>query len=284
MAKAEAKPASSTTKAEAKPTAEPIKKAPPVEEVDDREEDLDEDGEFEDEEEDGEEEDDEEEEDEEEEEEDVAPAKVAKKPPVVRAPVAPKAPVSPENDPTWWIPHAVLGVIVLIGVFGFFGFFNGIAGSFMKKSAPATSASAAPTPAASPAAPTATLRVSAVRPTPARPGAATAVVDADPTFGASRIVVRYKGAKNSKQERTKEQAKKRADDALKKLGTGAKFEEVAAEFSDEETAKTTGGKLGNFKRGTYDPSLVQTVEKLEVGKTSAVFESPEGYEIVTRSK
>ena len=113
MAKAEAKPASSTTKAEAKPKAEPTKKAPPVEEVDDQEEDLDEDGELEEEEED----DDEEEDDEEDEEEDVAPAKVAKKPPVVRAPEPPrKAPVSPDNDPTWWIPHAVLGVIVLIGV------------------------------------------------------------------------------------------------------------------------------------------------------------------------
>lgn len=274
MAKAEAKPASSTTK----PKAEPTKKAPPVEEVDDREEDLDEDGELEEEE--G-EEDDEEEDDEEEEEE--ARAKGAKKPPVVRAPAPSlKAPVTPDNDPTWWIPHAVLGVIVLIGVFGFFGFFNGIAGSLMKKSAPATSASAAPTPAASAAAPTS--KPSAMKPAPLRPGAASAVVDADPTFGGSRIVVRYKGAKNSKQERTKEQAKARAGEALQKLGTGAKFEDVAAEFSDEETAKTTGGKLGNFKRGTYDPILVQTVEKLEVGKTSAVFESPEGYEIVTRSK
>lgn len=283
MAKAEAKPASSKGKA----PAEPVKKAPPSEEIDDLEDELDEeDDDLEDEtdleEEEG-EEDDEDEDDEEDEE--VAPAKpAAKKPPVVRAPVVQtRAALGPENDPSWWVPHAVLGVIVLIGVFGFFGAFTSLLGPIYRKTLPAPSASvSAPAAAAAPSAATPTAAPSAVR-TVVRPGA-TAAANADPTFGAKRIVVRYKGAKNSKQERSKDDAKKRADEALKKITAGAKFEEVAGEFSDEESAKTTGGNLGNFKRGTYDPAIIQTVEKLEVGKTSGVFESGEGFEIVTRTK
>ncbi len=282
MAKAEAKPASSKGKA----PAEPAKKAPPPDEVADLEEDLDQDDEddLEDEtdleEEEG--EDDDEEEDEEEDEE-VAPAKpAAKKPPVVRAPVAAAA-HGAEADPNWWLPHAVLGVIVLIGVFGFFGFFNSLVGPLYRKTMPAPSASvSAPAAAAVPPTATPTAKPSTAR-TVVRPGA-TAAADVDPTFGAKRIVVRYKGAKNSKQERSKDDAKKRAEEALKKITGGAKFEDVAKEFSDEESAKTTGGNLGNFKRGTYDPAIIQTVEKLEVGKTSGVFESGEGFEIVTRTK
>ena len=274
MAKVEAKPASSKAKA----PAEPNKKAPPPEEIDDVEEDEDEtdleeeeDGEYEDEDEDD------------EEDEEVAPAKPAKKPPVVHAP-APlhKAAPDPENDATWWLPHAVLGAIVLIGVFGFFGAFNGIVGPLYKKTLPAPSVSAS-----APAAPSAAAPPAATPPparTLVRPGASAATDAADPTFGAKRIVVRYKGAKNSKQERSKDDAKKRAEEALKKISGGAKFEDVAGEFSDEETAKTTGGNLGNFKRGTYDPAIIQTVEKLEVGKTSGVFESAEGFEIITRTK
>jgi NIMA-interacting peptidyl-prolyl cis-trans isomerase 1 len=273
MAKAEAKPASSKGKAPAEP-----KKAPPPEEVEDELDDLDED---EDEDETDLEEEGDDEEDEEEDEE-VAPAKAAEKAPVRAAAPLAKAPPSPENDGTWWVPHAVLAAIVLIGVFGFFGAFNSLVGPLYRKTLPAPSASAPAATAPSAAAPP------AATPPPARtlvrPGAAASANAADPTFGAKRIVVRYKGAKNSKQERSKEDAKKRAEEALKKITAGSKFEDVAGEFSDEESAKTTGGNLGNFKRGTYDPAIIQTVEKLEVGKTSGVFESAEGFEIVTRTK
>lgn len=284
MAKADAKPASSKGKAPAEP-----KKAPPPEEVEaeldaDRRSDDDLDDEEDEDETDLEEEDEEEDEEDEEEDEEVAPAKPAKKPPVVQSP-APlaKAPSSPEHDGTWWVPHAVLAAIVLIGVFGFFGAFNSLVGPLYRKTLPTPSASA-PAAAAAPSA----VSPPAATPPPARtlvrPGAAASANAADPTFGAKRIVVRYKGAKNSKLERSKDDAKKRAEEALKKISGGAKFEDVAGEFSDEESAKTTGGNLGNFKRGTYDPAIIQTVEKLEVGKTSSVFESAEGFEIITRTK
>ena len=36
--------------------------------------------------------------------------------------------VSDEDDPTWWAPHAVMSVLVLIGVLGFFGVFNKLLG------------------------------------------------------------------------------------------------------------------------------------------------------------
>lgn len=192
------------------------------------------------------------------------------------------------EDPSWWLPHAILGTLVMVGVLGFFGLFTNLLGPTWAKvkrtpaassSAAAPSASAAPAAApktAAPAAPTAAARPSAA-PKPA-------AVDPNPTFGARRILVAYKGAKNSQATRTKEEAKTRAEAAAKKLSGGAKFEEVAAEFSDDAGSKSTGGNLGRFKRDAYDASLTQTVEKLQVGATSAVFESPFGFELVTRTE
>jgi parvulin-like peptidyl-prolyl isomerase len=191
------------------------------------------------------------------------------------------------EDPSWWLPHAILGTLVMVGVLGFFGLFTNLLGPTWAKvkrtpaasssAAPSASAAAAPTPkSAAPAAPTAAPRPSAV----AKPSA----VDPNPTFGARRILVAYKGAKNSQATRTKEEAKARAEAAAKKLSSGAKFEEVAAEFSDDAGSKSTGGNLGRFKRDAYDASLTQTVEKLQVGGTSAVFESPFGFELVTRTE
>lgn len=190
-----------------------------------------------------------------------------------------------QTDGSWWVPHAILGALVLAGVLGFFGAFTSVLGPTwqkVKRSQPATSASASAAPsAAAPAASTAAKPPAPV----ARPTAPVVVKTADPnpSFGARRILVTYKGAKNSKEEkRTKEEAKKRAEDAAKKLAGGAKFEEVAGEFSDEPGAKGTGGNMGRFKRDAFDPAIVAEVEKLKVGATSGVFESPFGYEILTR--
>lgn len=191
-----------------------------------------------------------------------------------------------DQEPGWWISYAVLGALVMIGVLGFFGFFA----PFLPKrdnvehTTQSASAAAAPTETAPPVA----TPVRPTRPTsvPRPPKTVAAQVDPDPTFGAKRIVVQYAGSKDAPAtvKRTKDEAKQRAADALKKLKENAKFEDVAGEFSDEPGVKATGGNLGNFKRNVYDPAIQTVVEKTTVGQTSDVFESPYGYEIIQRTK
>ncbi|MBK6516119.1 MAG: peptidylprolyl isomerase [Polyangiaceae bacterium] len=239
------------------------------EELDGEEEDLDEDEEedLED------EEDDDLEEDEEEEDRGRA------------AQVAPAAKVDAAEDeqPGWWLPHAVLGVLVAAGVLGFLGFF----GSFLAKKdgvqhATSGSASAA-APSAAPAAPSGP-KPNAQPPQPPKTAQPAPPPPSD-ILAAKRIVVRYKGSEGTPAtvERSKEDAKKRAEEALKKIQGGAKFEEVAGEFSDEPGAKSTGGNMGNFKKDVY-PGLTKVLEPTKIGEMTGVVETPYGYEILIRTK
>lgn len=219
------------------------------------------------------------EEDDDEEDEDEEDAAQAKEPAPVRgAPPPPPPPPSPDQDPTWWLPHAVLGALVVIGVLGFFGAFNSTLGKLLQRSgtsAPApVVADSAKAPAAPP--PTATGAQPTARPRPQQP--------AGPVYGAKHLVVQWKGATRSKQERTKEEALKRTEEALAKLKGGAKFEDVVGEYSDEPGAKNTGGNLGKFSRQGFDPKFVDAVEKLKVGEQSGAVETAFGYHIIVRTE
>jgi parvulin-like peptidyl-prolyl isomerase len=204
---------------------------------------------------------------------DVAPAKVA------AAPIRGLPPPPPANavDPTWWLPHAVLAALVLLGVLGFFGVFNPILKPlFGRKAAPAdTSVAASSASAAQPARPAQTA--------PAPPQRPTADANA-PAYGAKHLVVQWKGATRSKQERSKEEAKARAEEALGKLKKGAEFEKIVAEYSDEPGADKSGGKLGRFTARSIDPQFFAATEKLKVGEMSGVVESAFGYHIIVRTE
>ncbi len=172
---------------------------------------------------------------------------------------------------------------MVIGVLGFFGFFNPIFDKFGKKSdvehkTTGSASHESPAPAKE------TEQPKKEKPAPTAEATAKPSVDPDPTFGAKRILVSFKEAKDTKSDRAKADAKTRAEEALTKLKGGAKFEDVAGEYSDEPGAKTTGGNLGNFKRRVYDPSLESAVERTKVGELSEVFESPFGFEIIQRTK
>jgi parvulin-like peptidyl-prolyl isomerase len=104
----------------------------------------------------------------------------------------------------------------------------------------------------------------------------------DPVFSAKQILIQYKDAAKSKQTRSKDEAKKRADEALGKLKGGAKFEDVVKDYSDEEGAAQRGGLLGRFKRGVLPPAAQAALEKTEVGKNTDVVESELGFHILLR--
>ncbi len=220
------------------------------------------------------------EEDDEEEDEDEEEAAQAKEPAPVRgAPPPPPPPRPADQDPTWWLPHAVLGALVVIGVLGFFGAFNSTLGKFLQRpghsaAAPAVAESAKPATTTAPAA--TSQPTSRARPQPQQP--------AGPVYGAKHLVVQWKGATRSRQERSKEEALKRTEEALGKLKGGAKFEDIVGEYSDEPGAKNTGGNLGKFSRQGFDPKFVDAVEKLKVGEQSGVVETAFGYHIIVRTE
>jgi PPIC-type PPIASE domain len=168
---------------------------------------------------------------------------------------------SHEDDPYWWTPHAVMGVLVLAGVLGFFGVFNKALGGLAGK----------PSAATEPKAVTAT----AVKPAEQRD-----------EFGAKHLLVQYKGSQRAGASitRTDEEAKARATEALKKIKGGAKFETIVSEYSDEPGAGARGGDLGKFRRGRMDPQFQAAVEKLKVGEVSDLVKTGFGYHVILRTE
>jgi peptidyl-prolyl cis-trans isomerase SurA len=69
------------------------------------------------------------------------------------------------------------------------------------------------------------------------------------------------------------------EQVLEKLKSGAKFEDMAQQFSDDETAKK-GGKMGWFASGELNPQLEDALDKLEPGQYSNVIRTPLGWHII----
>lgn len=181
------------------------------------------------------------------------------------------------KDPSWWVPYAVLGAIVVVGVLGFFGAFSSLLKPMF--SPPKLAAEThEPAPVAAPPPQPAEPAPGAKGP----PGAA----DAE-TFGAKHLLVMYKGSKRAPAtiERSKEDALARAKEALGKAkAPGAKFEDLVAEYSDEPGAGKRGGNLGNFRRGAMVKEFQDALDKMKVGETSDVVETPFGYHVIQRTK
>ncbi|EYF02455.1 peptidylprolyl isomerase [Chondromyces apiculatus] len=105
-------------------------------------------------------------------------------------------------------------------------------------------------------------------------------------IGASQILIAYKGAELAPPTvtRSRDDAQKRATEALTQLEQGkTSFEDLARTWSDD-TSKTVNGAMGNFKRGVFPPALDDAAFKLKVGETSGLVETPRGFHILRRSR
>jgi parvulin-like peptidyl-prolyl isomerase len=134
-----------------------------------------------------------------------------------------------------------------------------------------------PAPAATPATP-------APAPTPA-PTLVPAAAPAESRASASHILVAYKGARGGdKATRTKEQAKARAEEALKKAKAGSDFAALARTYSDDPGSAAKGGELGTFPRAAMVKPFADATFALKPGELSGLVETDFGYHIIKRTQ
>lgn len=101
---------------------------------------------------------------------------------------------------------------------------------------------------------------------------------------ARHILVSYSGARNASGAgalRTKEEAKKRAEDVLKQVkAAGADFAKLASSMTDESAGKSRGGDLGFFNREDMVKEFSDAAFNLQAGQVSGVVESPFGFHVI----
>ncbi len=75
-------------------------------------------------------------------------------------------------------------------------------------------------------------------------------------------------------------AKAQADQILKQLSSGAKFEDLAKKMSQDPGSAANGGDLGFFSKGQMVPAFENAAFALKPGQTSGVVETPFGFHII----
>ena len=105
-------------------------------------------------------------------------------------------------------------------------------------------------------------------------------------IGARHILVMHTGSERKPEgiQRTPEEAKVRAQEALAKIRAGANFDDLVGEYSDEPGAKERKGDLGVFEKKVMVKAFAEVAFKLEVGQVSEVVETPFGYHVIKRTE
>lgn len=75
-------------------------------------------------------------------------------------------------------------------------------------------------------------------------------------------------------------AKKKADDVLKRIKDGEDFAKVAAEVSQDYASAKDGGDLGKVEKGNFVPEFENAALKLEPGQVSELVRTDYGYHII----
>ena len=81
------------------------------------------------------------------------------------------------------------------------------------------------------------------------------------------------------EDKSRGEAKAKAQEILDRLQKGGSFEELAEEYSEGATA-SRGGDIGPFKQGVLAANLESVVFDLEVGQTTGLIENEWGIQIV----
>ena len=89
---------------------------------------------------------------------------------------------------------------------------------------------------------------------------------------ASHILIKTENKSN-------QEAKDKAQEAIEELESGTEFSKVAQEYSEGPSAKR-GGKLGSFGRGKMTAAFEDEAFKLDVGEISAPVKTKYGYHVI----
>lgn len=84
--------------------------------------------------------------------------------------------------------------------------------------------------------------------------------------------------------RTRDEARARAQECLRKLREGADFTKLVEQYSDEPGAAERGGDLGSFGRDVMVQAFTDAAFALKVGEISEVIETPYGFHVIQRTK
>lgn len=111
-------------------------------------------------------------------------------------------------------------------------------------------------------------------------------INGDVTLSHILIEVKTTSTMTEDEKRTtKEEALKKAQEAIQKLKDGTSFQDVAKEYSTDTATNTNGGKMGVINLLDTDDVTRQEVTKLKVGSYSTEpIETEYGYEIFYKEK
>ncbi len=88
------------------------------------------------------------------------------------------------------------------------------------------------------------------------------------------------GADGKVDEKLVAEAQHRADDLLKQIRNGAKFDELAKKYSEDPGSANVGGSLGWIGRGQATPEFEKVAFSLPKGQISDVVKSSDGFHII----
>jgi peptidyl-prolyl cis-trans isomerase D len=110
------------------------------------------------------------------------------------------------------------------------------------------------------------------------------------TFKASHILHRLdlppfdgKASDESREKQMKQAedaARKKAEETLKRIRNGEKFETLARQLSDDKNSGAQGGSLGSFQKGVMVPQFEAGLEKLAPGAIGEPVLTPFGFHII----